>query len=138
MEDRSQPPRLETIGLVESHGSDLIKSRPTQTALRQEIKVEDRCRSTWLNQVLEKHRCHFVGMVGSTSDATPMETVEEFILDALDFGFDDMVEDSSPIDEQEYQAMLKEYEAELTTEEATAPNIEGSGENSLIALRRLT
>ena len=73
-------------------------------------------------------------MVGSTSDATPMETAEESILDALDSGFDDMVEDSSPVDEQEYQAMLKEYEAELTMEEATASNIEGSDENSLIRL----
>ena len=78
VEDRYESAHLETIGLVESRRSNLIKSRPTQTALGQEITVEQSCRSAWLSQVLEKHSSHFVGVVGSTSDAAPMDAgIEE-------------------------------------------------------------
>ena len=119
VEDRSEPARLETIGLVESRCSNLINSRHTQTALEQEITVEDTCKSAWLSQLLELQSSHFIGFDGTTSDTAPMEAgiEEESILDALDSGFNDMVVDNTPFDEEEYQAMIKEYEAELAMEE---------------------
>ena len=39
---------------------DLENSRPTQSAAEQEIMVEDQCRSTWVSEVFEKQRCHYV------------------------------------------------------------------------------
>ncbi|KAK1630719.1 hypothetical protein QYE76_005034 [Lolium multiflorum] len=42
----------------EDSALDLEKSKPTQSAPEQEIKVEDQCRSAWVSHVLEKQRCH--------------------------------------------------------------------------------
>ena len=77
-------------------------------------------------------------MVGSTSDATPMEIVEESILDVLDSGYDDTAMDPPPVDDEEFQAMVKEYEAELTMDEASASNMEKSVEYSPTCLEDLT
>ena len=88
--------------------------------------MEQSCRSAWLSQVLEKHSSHFVGMVGSTSDTAPKDAgiEEESIFEALDSGFDEAGMDSSPTHEQEIQAMIQEYEAELTMMEDTASTME--------------
>ena len=98
--------------------------------------MEQSCRSAWLSQVLEKHSSHFVGMVGSTSDAAPMDAgiEEESILEALDSGFDEAAMDSSPTREQEIQAMIKEYEVELTMTEDTASTMGETAEYSPVSL----
>ena len=79
-------------------------------------------------------------MVGSTSDAAPMDAriEEESILEALDSGFDEAAMDSSPIREQEIQAMIQEYEAELTMTEDTASTMEGTAEYNPVRLEDLT
>ena len=79
-------------------------------------------------------------MVGSTSDAAPMDAgiEEESILEALDSGFDEAAMDSSPTREQEIQAMIQEYEAELTMMEATASTMEGTAEYSPVCLEDMT
>ena len=102
--------------------------------------MEQSCRSAWLSQVLEKHSSHFVGMVGSTSDAAPMDAgiEEESILEALDSGFDEAAMDSSPTREQEIQAMIKEYEVELTMTEDTASTMGETTEYSPVNLEDLT
>ena len=79
-----EPPRRDSA-------LDLENSRPTQSALEQEITVEDRCRSTWVSEVLDKQRCHFVHFLAhSSGSALPEENAgsdkeeeagEESILD---------------------------------------------------------
>ena len=102
--------------------------------------MEQSCRSAWLSQVLEKHSSHFVGVVGSTSDAAPMDAgiEEESILEALDSGFDKAAMDSLPTSEQEIQAMIQEYEAELTMTEETTLTMEETAEYSRVSLEDLT
>ena len=79
-------------------------------------------------------------MVGSTSDAAPMDAgiEEESILEALDSSFDEAAMDSSPTREQEIQAMIKEYEVELTMTEDTALAMEETAEYSPVSLEDLT
>ena len=79
-------------------------------------------------------------MVRSTSDAAPMDArvEEESILDALDSGFDDATMDSSPTRDAEFQAMIQEYEAELTMTDATASTMEGTADYSPIDLEDIT
>jgi hypothetical protein len=48
----------------EDFALDLENSKPTQSIPEQESTVEDQCRSTWVSQVLEKQRCHFVHFLG--------------------------------------------------------------------------
>ena len=55
----------------EDSSLDLEKSKPTQSAPEQEIKVEDQCRSAWVSQVLEKQRCHFVHFLAHTAGTAP-------------------------------------------------------------------
>jgi hypothetical protein len=58
----------------EDSALDLEKTKPTQSAPEQEIKVEDQCRSAWVSQVLEKQRCHFVHfLTHTTGTALPQE-----------------------------------------------------------------
>src|SRR4051812_15558130 len=44
----------------EDSASDLENSKPTQSAPVLEESVEDQSRSTWVSEVFEKQRCHFV------------------------------------------------------------------------------
>src|SRR3954453_6530575 len=80
----------------EDSTSDLENSKPTQPAPVQEESVEDPSRSTWVSEVFEKQRCHFVHFLGhspgSASSVEPagpaadVESVnkEDSVLDALD------------------------------------------------------
>ena len=86
------------------------------------------------------HSSHFVGVIGSTSDAASMDAgiEEESILEALDSGFDEAAMDSSPTREQEIQAMIQEYEAELTMTEDIASTMEETAEYNPVTLEDLT
>ncbi|KAK1612950.1 hypothetical protein QYE76_036623 [Lolium multiflorum] len=57
----------------EDSALDREKSKPTQSAPEQEIKVEDQCRSAWVSQVLEKQRCHFLHFLAHTTGTAPQE-----------------------------------------------------------------
>src|SRR4051812_24695974 len=82
--------------LMEDSASDLENLKPTQPAPAQEESVEDQSRSTWVSEVFEKQRCHFVHFLahspGSASSVEPagpavdVESVnkEDSVLDALD------------------------------------------------------
>ena len=63
---------------------------------------------------------------------------EESILEALDSGFDEAAMDSSSTHEQEIQAMIQEYEAELTMTEDTTSTMEETAEYSAVSLEDLT
>jgi hypothetical protein len=73
--------RLEAIAKIRSEmqelrkgisASDPKKSNPTQSAPEQEKLVEDLRRSTWVSEVLEKQRCHFVNYLNHrTGPASP-------------------------------------------------------------------
>jgi hypothetical protein len=58
--------------------------------------------------VLEKQRCHFVYYIGSTSESALKEDAgnDESILDALD----PEVGELSPMNSEEYEASMKEYD----------------------------
>ena len=94
-------------------------SKPTQSAPEQEITVEDRCRSTWVSEVLEKQRCHFVHFLAHPhGSASPQEDAgsdmaeeagEESILDNLS----PLAGDVSPMGSQEYDKWCAEMDAAI-------------------------
>ena len=55
-----------------------------------------------------------------------------------DSGFDEAAMDSSPTREQEIQAMIKEYEVELTMMKETSSTMEETAEYSPVSLEDLT
>src|SRR3954454_20799042 len=91
----------------EDSASDLENSKPTQPAPVHEELVEDQSRSTWVSEVFEKQRCHFVHFLahspGSASSEEPagpaadVESVnkEDSVLDALDIPAGDEKSDSA-------------------------------------------
>ena len=100
--------------------ADPENSRPTQTAPEQEIMVEDQSRSTWVSQVLEKQRCHFIHYLAHASgSASPSEgagsgqpeegELDDSILDALS----PIPSDYSPMGSEEYEAACKALDEEL-------------------------
>lgn len=107
---------------VKNSDLDLVNSRPTQTALEQEITMEDQRRSAWVAQVSEKQRCHFVGYVGSSSGSGSNGAGDESesILAALDSEFDVVEGRGSPANSEEYDVLMKGYEAEFALEQPEA------------------
>src|SRR3954454_3278938 len=91
----------------EDSASDLENSKPTQPARVQEESVEDPSRSTWVSEVFEKQRCHFVHFLahspGSASSVEPagpaadVESVnkEDSVFDALNIPTGDEKSDSA-------------------------------------------
>ncbi|KAK1626676.1 hypothetical protein QYE76_000991 [Lolium multiflorum] len=106
------------------------KSNPTQSP-EQEIKVEDQCRSSWVSQVLEKERCHFVHFLAHTgaapqeAEAGPMQVGEpdnatpdqqEAVGESSDPGEESILGNLSPIsgdtpsmDTEEFDRKVKEF-----------------------------
>src|SRR3954452_14909455 len=91
----------------EDSASDLENPKPTQPAPVQEESVEDQSRSTWVSEVFEKQRCHFVHFLahspGSASSVEPagpaagVESVnkEDSVPDAVDISAEDEKSDSA-------------------------------------------
>src|SRR3954471_20786990 len=91
----------------EDSASDLENSKPTQPALVQEESVEDPSRSTWVSEVFEKQRCHFVHFLahspGSASSVEPEGPAadvepankEDSVLNTLDIPARDEKSDSA-------------------------------------------
>src|SRR3954471_5081364 len=91
----------------EDSASDLENLNPTQPAPVREESVEDQSRSTWVSEVFEKQRCHFVhflahspGSASSVEPAGPVQDVEsvnkeDSVLDALDIPTGDEKSDST-------------------------------------------
>ena len=107
-EDRSEPELPLEISAL-----DLKKSRPTQTALGQDMSVEDRCGSARTIPAFETQRYHFVGHIGSTSGSGSNEAGTDggSILEALHQNIEDS--DSESLDEEMYNRAMKEYDEEL-------------------------
>ena len=88
---------------------DLKNSRPTQTALGQDITVEDRCRSARVIPAFETQRCHFVAHVGTINDSTSTEELpaDESVMDVLEEDFD------SQFDPEGFEKYQAEYDADM-------------------------
>src|SRR4051794_30409712 len=107
--------------------SDLEKSKPTQPAPVQEESVEDQSRSTWVSEVFEKQRCHFVhflahspGSASSVEPAGPAADVEsvnkkDSVLDALDIPAGD--------EKSEYELIAGRRSSETTRTTQTIPEM---------------
>jgi hypothetical protein len=92
-----------------------LKPKPTQPALEVEEVVEDHYESAMARQMLETQRYHLVAFTGVSSgsasnrDGSPSES----ILEALNETGNSKDCDNKGYDSDDYDAVMKEFEAEL-------------------------
>jgi hypothetical protein len=99
-----------------------LKTNPTQPALEVEEVSEDYYESATGNQALETPRYFLVALAGTTSRSTSNGdgSPSESILEALNESGDSEDCDGKGYDFDEYDAAMKQFEAELAQEELEA------------------
>ncbi|KAM0882958.1 hypothetical protein ACQ4PT_031946 [Festuca glaucescens] len=108
---------------------DLEISKPTLSAPEQEKAVEDQRRSTWVSQVLEKQRCHFVHFLAHTpGSASPLEGAGSEQPEGAEDNDGSLLNDLSPfaddvppLQSEEYYAWCKEMDAAEEVDGESSP-----------------
>ena len=106
---------------VKDSALDLEISKPTQSAPEQESTVEDQRRSTWVSEVFEKQRCHYVHFLAHSSGSAPPEgnagsDKEEEIADSILDNLSPLAGDVSPMGSQEYDKWCVEMDAAIAVD----------------------
>ena len=83
--------------------------------------MEDKCRSTWVSEVFERQRCHYVHFLAhSSGSALPEETAgsdrEEDVADSILDNLSPLAGDVSPMGSQEYDKWCVEMDAAVAAD----------------------